>query len=91
MLSISESFPDRDRAERNDLYRSVAFYNIKLYFQIFKAIRHRVEVRHCAYRAESARGRRESARRNRFFIRKTRLSKMYMNINETGKNKYIRI
>ena len=47
-------------------------------------IRHRVQVGHGAHRGIAAMGRRQRSGADGLLIRKTRLSEMYMHINETG-------
>ena len=67
----------------------VALYYVSLRFQVFKRVRHRVKVRHGANTRKPAVRRSKCSAFYRFLIKKTRLSKMNMNINETGKNKAI--
>ena len=55
-----------------------------------KAVRHGAEVRHGAHARKPAACRRQGAGFHRLFIRKSRLSKMHMHIDQTGKNDDIR-
>ena len=49
------------------------------------AVRHGIEIRHGRDVGEAAVGRGKRAGPDRLFIRKSRFTKMYMHINETGK------
>ena len=57
---------------------------VQLRLQGLHAVRHRIQVRHGAYGGIAAVGRRQRAGADGLLIRKTRLSKMHMHINETG-------
>ena len=82
-------FADGYRAVGQNFYRRAALYRVQLNLQMFRAVRHGVEVRHRADRRVSSvrRGRRAGC--NGFFIRKTRLSEMHVNITKTGDNNII--
>ena len=56
----------------------------QLRLQMLRRIGHRVQIRHGAYRGVSAAGRRQRTGADSLLIRKTRLTKMYVYIHETG-------
>ena len=61
----------------------------QLGLQVLGAVRHGVEVGHGADGGEAAASGRERAALHRLLIRKSRLSKMYMHIGETGKKETV--
>ena len=79
-------FADGYRAVGQNFYRRAALYRVQLNLQMFRAVRHGVEVRHRADRRVSSVRRGGRAGSDGFFIRKTRLSEMHMNITKTGHN-----
>ena len=79
-------FADGYRAVGQNFYRRAALYCVELNLQMFRAVRHGVEVRHRADRRVSSVRRGGRAGSDGFFIRKTRLSEMHMNITKTGHN-----
>ena len=79
-------FADGYRAVGQNFYRRAALYRVQLNLQMFRAVRHGVEVRHRADCRVSSVRRGGRAGSDGFFIRKTRLSEMHMNITKTGHN-----
>ena len=79
-------FADGYRAVGQNFYRRAALYRVQLNLQMLRAVRHGVEVRHRADRRVSSVRRGGRAGSDGFFIRKTRLSEMHMNITKTGHN-----
>ena len=68
-----------------DVDERVLFDDRALHGQRGGAVRHGVEIRHGRDVGEAAVGRGKRAGPDRLFIRKSRFTKMYMHINETGK------
>ena len=66
-----------------------AAYRLYLGVQVLKAVRHGVQVRHGADCGEAAPRGGKCAALHSLLIRKSRLSKMYMHIGETGKKETV--
>ena len=81
-------FPTGDGPEGPDLNGRILLNNVQLDLQIFIGVGHRSQVGHGAYRRVTSGGSSGSPGFDRLLIRKSRLPKMYMNINETRDNKY---
>ena len=77
-------FALRNGAVGQDADHRVPADGIQLRLKVFHAVRHRVQVGHGAHRGIAAMGRRQRSGADGLLIRKTRLSEMYMHINETG-------
>ena len=74
----------RDGPVGQNADHGVFLNGVQLHLQRLHAVRHRVQIRHGAYGGIAAVGRRQRAGADGLLIRKTRLPKMYMHINETG-------
>ena len=74
------------RAVRIDVYYGILFNNIELLCQILTRVRHRHKIGHSTHSGVSASCRRQRTGFYRFFIRKSRLTKMHVHIAKTGKN-----
>ena len=75
---------DGDGAVGVDMDQSIFFNGLQLHAQMLHRIGNGIQIGHGAYIAVSAPGTGSGTGRNGLFIQKTRLTKMYMNINETG-------
>ena len=64
----------------------ILFNDLPLEVQIFNTVRHGIQVRHGAHSGITATGSRQRTGFNGLFIRKTRLSEMYVYITKAGKN-----
>ena len=92
-LNIRESkshLASRYASEGENLDLSVVVYYIQLLLQVFVAVGNGVEIRHSTDCRVSSSCRRRATCRNSLFIRKTRLSKMHVHIDKTGKNNVFR-
>ena len=74
----------RDGPVGQNADHGVFLNGVQLHLQRLHAVRHRIQIRHGAYGGIAAVGRRQRAGADGLLIRKTRLPKMYMHINETG-------
>ena len=72
-----------------DPNHGVSLYGLQLRRQMRRAIRHRIQIRHGAHIAVPTPGGSSGAREYGFFIKKTRLPKMYMHIHKTRQQKTI--
>ena len=77
-------FAGGDGAVRPDINAGVFFDDGSLDVQIFQSIRHRVQIRHREDMSVTGGCRRHRAAQNRFLIKKSRLSQMYMHIHKRG-------
>ena len=78
-------FVHADGAVGKDRHDGVPGDPLPLRPELFRAVRHGVQVRHCADCRITAVSGGETAAENRLFIRKTRLAKVHMHIAEAGK------
>ena len=83
-------FADRDRPIGMDMNEGVLLDERALERERFGAVGHGVQVRHGGNVSEAAVRGGQCAGTDGFLIRKSRLTKMNMNINETGKQNHIR-
>ena len=74
----------RDGPVGQNTDHGVLLNGVQLHLQRLHAVRHRIQIRHGAYGGIAAVGRRQHTGADGLLIRKTRLPKMYMHINETG-------
>ena len=82
-------FAAGDGAVRIDVDPGTAGNGAQLRLEGLPALRHGLEVGHGAHGSVAAGGRRRGAGCNGLFIRKTRLPKMNMDINETWNNETV--
>ena len=83
---LPSHFSGSDGSVRIHRYDCVPVYNILLYFQGFRTVRHGIQVWHGAHCRKSACRRCPAAGSYSFFIRKSRFSEMHVYIAKTGKN-----
>ena len=74
---------------RKNLDTGILTDDLPLLLQVFHAVRNRIQIRHGTYGCITASRPGHGTGTDRLLIRKTRLTKVYMHIRETGKQKTI--